>query len=150
MTATQVFYRFLKEELSIDGYLYFHRILKGENVGSTRKYQVYRCTNGFWSHKPVGNKTFVEDFIGNGDGRTLGGFMRNLLTYEEPALVHFMSSNKDYQKREVFKNPWYKYTRAVYIDTYCTLWRKFLKENIENYDKRIYYGRIPEFKLKKR
>ena len=143
MTATQVFYRFLKEELTIDGYLYFTRIIKGENVGYWRKKAVRRTL------KPKWNKTFVEEFIGSGSGRNLSGFMSNLLKLEQ-SLVYNMNSNKDYRQREVKINPWAKYTQLVYKDTYIRLWRDFIKNNIENGEKRIYNGKIPEYRLKEK
>ena len=143
MTATQVFYCFLKRELTLDGYIFFIRLLKGENVGKIRNLKIRR------SYYPKGSRTFVEDYIKVGEGRTLSGFMNNLLRHIEPALVLYKHYNQDYKQRVVFKNPWSKYTNEmVYIDTYCTLWRKFVSDKIENGDKRVYNGKMLDYKLK--
>ena len=57
MTATRVFSIFLRKELTLDGYIYFKRILNGEYVGDYRKNKI-RST--FY---PKATKTFVDDFI---------------------------------------------------------------------------------------
>ena len=143
MTATQVFYGFLKKELTLDGYIYFRRLLLGEYVGNTRKTKIRR------TFYPKASKTFVDDFLKGGDGRTLSGFMGNLLRHIEPALVTYKYYNQDYKQRKVLINPWSKYTNEmVYRDTYCRLWRKFIKDNIENGDKRVYHGKMPDYKFK--
>ncbi len=143
MTATQVFYAFLKKELTLDGYMYFRRLLLGENVGGYRKKQIRR------NCYPKASKTFVEDYIKKGHGKTLSGFMSNLLRHIEPGLVNYKYYNQDYKTRKVFRNPWSKYTNEmVYIDTYCRLWRNFINEKIENGDKRVYYGKMPNYKFK--
>ena len=143
MTATRVFYIFLRKELTLDGYIYFKRILSGEYVGGYRKTKIRR------TYYPKATKTFVDDFIKNGQGKTLKGFMGNLLRHIEPALVRYKYYNTDYNKRIPHINPWAKYSNdIVYKDTYCRLWRKFLDENVENGDKRIYHGKLPEYKFK--
>jgi len=145
MTATQVFYMFLKRELSLDGHIYFHRILKGEYAGSYWRNQGRIRRTNF----PKGSNTFVEDFLSKGRGRTLDGFMGNLLKHIESGLVTFKRYNGDYRNREVRLNPWGKYTNdIVYVDTYVRLWHDFLKKYIENSGKRIYNGEIVDYKLK--
>lgn len=141
MTATQVFYRFLKEELSIDGYLYFQRLIRGEEVGNWRKTRLIRKKN------PLGSKTFVDDYLRRGDGRTLCGYMMNLLRWEEPALTYRMNCNKDYSDRKDIWQ-WDKYTERFYRQYYTKLWHKFLRKYIQDCDKRIYHGLVPDYKLK--
>jgi hypothetical protein len=149
MTATQVFYRFLKEELTINEFVFFNRALRGEKIrigkGNSRP-AFTRRENG-----AIKSKTFVEDFLAAGRGRSLNGYMSNLLKYLCPRLSYQRWQNVDYKRKR--EKIWYRgawgYSDQYYF-VYNELWHNFLKRHIENASEKIYDGRVVDYKLKKK
>lgn len=139
MTATQVFYRFLKEELTINEFVFFNRMLRGESP----KLGTYRV-----SPPRVKTKTFVEDYLACGRGRSLNGYMINLMRYICPRLSHKRSFNKDYYRTVYSKWNWYNKKHDDYISRYNELWHKFLEKHIQNADVKIYHGEYIDYLVK--
>ena len=133
MTATEVFLRFLKEELECDEFLFFMHYLHkhGNKYFHNTKFK-----------RKLFHETFVEDYLSR-NNRSLFGFMKRLFILA-PNLKRMCHENKRYDKLKVdwklervkrgtekrvrFYEP---YHIAMYVMYYNRKWQKFLKENID-------------------
>jgi len=133
MTATEVFLRFLKEELEYDEFLFFMHYLHDHGNGYfyNRKYK-----------RKLFSKTFVEDYLSR-NNRSLFCFMKRLFILA-PNLKRYCSENKRYnklkvdwilerRKRGTEKRVFFceKYHVAMYVMYYNRKWQNFLKGKID-------------------
>jgi hypothetical protein len=167
MTATQVFLMFLKKNCILDEYLFFRNIIMNDNG------------NKYFRKRKLYKNTFVEDYLSR-NNRALNNFMTRLFILA-PNLKHKLHrnprffiirdtwikehGNKPYEikvknsKGEVlFARPriikWNEYKGVgMYVVYYRRLWNKFLKEYIDDSEKKINSpfkkGECYNFKLKK-
>lgn len=167
MTATQVFLLFLKKNCIREEYLFFRNTI------------LYDNGNKFFKKRKLYKNTFVEDYLSR-NNRALNNFMTRLFILA-PNLKdrrfgnprYFIISdtwikehgNKTYEKlvkngkgEVIFTTP--KITRwndfkgvGMYVVYYRRLWNKFLKEYIDDSEKKINSpfkkGECYNFKLKK-
>ena len=167
MTATQVFLLFLKKNCILEEYLFFRNTIMNNNG------------NRYFRKRRLYKNTFVEDYLSR-NNRTLSNFMTRMFILA-PNLKNQMWKNpryyiirngwkiehegKEYKKE--FKNhitgevtftkrntvKWieYKATR-MYVRYYTRLWNKFLREHIDDSEKKINSpfkkGETYNFKLK--
>lgn len=167
MTATQVFLMFLKKNCILDEYLFFRNIIMNDNG------------NKYFRKRRLYKNTFVEDYLSR-NNRALNNFMTRLFILA-PNLKHKLHKNpryymikkewcelhegKEYIKivKTLFTNEPYEIKRQVrwdkgkavgmYVVYYRKLWNKFLKEYIDDSEKKINSpfkkGECYHFKLKK-
>ena len=130
MTATDVFIRFLKTQLTTEEYLYFVPILSQKRFKGRAK--------------PILRKGYVEEYLSE-HHRTLGGFMGRLFVVC-PNLVKQIEMNPTYQRFYPYckrHTNWYFYHNDIDFEHavrkwavsktiihYRDRWRIFLKENI--------------------
>ena len=146
MTATQVFYRFLKDALTPYEFNFFNRLLRGEPPKisyNTKKF--YKITY----HRGIKSKTFVEDFLKTGRGKNLRGYMSNLIRYECPSIYYKSSLNYWYNYKR-YKAPWLRLphernVRDYYHYTYVKLWHEYLDKHIKNSDEKIWHGETIDY-----
>lgn len=127
MTATDVFLKFLKTELSMDEYLFFmHHLSSKRRNGKVR---------------PVLKRGCVEEYLSS-TGRTLGGFMTRLFVLC-PGLIRGGMDNPIYVKihDEIFRKYYYRdgeeyyfnlHINSKYVSIYRTRWRNFLHLHIKS------------------
>ena len=167
MTATQVFLLFLKNNCILDEYLFFRNIIMNDNG------------NRYFRKRRLYKNTFVEDYLSR-NNRTLSNFMTRLFILA-PNLIHSMYKNPRYKRiksawiekhegkeyiREIkdidgqrvlftrtFKVSWNRFKETgMYVRYYTRLWNKFLRECIDDSEKKINSpfrkGEMYNFKLK--
>ena len=163
MTATQVFFLFLKEECTIDELRFFKWAIMKE------------CGNKYFRKRPLFKPTFVEDYLSR-NNRTLSNFMIRLFILA-PNLKHFRYRNprweaikddfrvrnegKTIKKKETNWNgetievrvpcQFRPYCCGMYINYYRRKWNKFLNEKIESdkkFNSPFKKGESYDFKLK--
>ena len=146
MTATQVFYRFLKDALTPYEFNFFNRLLRGEppkiNYNARHFYKITY-------YRGIKSKTFVEDYLRRGRGRNLRGYMSNLIRYECPNIYYRSGSNYWYNHTR-YKSPWRRpneerNVRDYYQYTYVKLWHEFLDKHIKNSDQKVWHGEIIDY-----
>lgn len=163
MTATQLFFLFLKEECTIDEMRFF-------------KWAVMKHPdNKYFRKRPLFKPTFVEDYLAR-NGRTLSNFMTRLFILA-PSLHRARHKNprwgiiwKGYNERNEGKSvlrtfqDWDGLDRTVrvpcefrrfncgmYIRYYQRKWNQFLNEKIESekkFNSPFKKGECYDFKLK--
>lgn len=163
MTATQVFFLFLKEECLIDEMRFF-------------KWAVMKETgNRYFRKRPLFKPTFVEDYLSR-NNRTLSNFMIRLFILA-PSLKHFRHNNprwkiivNDFRTRnegkiikrkrigwndEIIESEelclFHPYRCGMYVNYYRRKWNKFLNEKIESdkkFNSPFKKGESYDFKLK--
>lgn len=163
MTATQVFFLFLKDECTIDEMRFFKWAVMKE------------CGNKYFRKRPLFNPTFVEDYLSR-NNRTLSNFMIRLFILA-PNLKHFRHNNPRWH---IIKNDFYErnngktikvkhtiwngeevefrvpckfrpYCSGMYVNYYRRKWNKFLNEKIESdkkFNSPFKKGESYDFKLK--
>lgn len=167
MTATQVFLMFLKKNCILDEYLFFRNIIMNDNG------------NKYFRKRRLYKNTFVEDYLSR-NNRALNNFMTRLFIlapnlkhklYKNPRFFIIRDTwikehgNKLYEiqvrnvKGEVLLTrpritKWYEHKGVgMYVVYYRRLWNKFLKEYIDDSEKKINSpfkkGECYNFKLKK-
>lgn len=128
MTATEVFIKFLRTQLTSEEYIFFMYHL-------SRKRRCGRV-------KPFLAKGCVEKYLSN-TRRTLGGFMTRLFTLC-PNLIIYGMDNPKYKKiyQDVLKKHIYdisndieahyfmKHINSKYVTIYRLKWRNFLREHV--------------------
>ena len=128
MTATEVFIKFLKTELTSEEYIFFMYHL------SRRR----RCGHA----KPFLAKGCVEEYLSN-TRRTLGGFMTRLFVLC-PNLIRYGMNNPTYEmvnknvlRRFIYSlsnetDAYYfrQHVNSKYVSIYRTKWRNFLDSHI--------------------
>ena len=166
MTATQVFLMFLKKNCILDEYLFFRNIIMNDNG------------NKYFRKRRLYKNTFVEDYLSR-NNRALDNFMTRLFIlapnlkhklYKNPRFFIIRDTwikkhgNKIYEKpvkngkgEVLFTRP--RITKwneckgiGMYVVYYRRLWNKFLKEYIDDSEKKINSpfkkGEYYNFKLK--
>lgn len=165
MTATQVFFLFLKEECLIDEIRFFKWTIMKE------------CGNKYFSKRPLFKPTFVEDYLSR-NNRALNNFMTRLFILApnlkknrirnprwkkiiqeyhdrncgKTILVRVKDLNgneigETYRKPCVFRT----YDSGMYVKYYQRKWNKFLNEKIESdkkFNSPFKKGEVYNFKLK--
>ena len=167
MTATQVFILFLKNKCTKDEYLFFRNIIMYDNG------------NRYFRRRPLYKNTFVEDYLSR-NNRTLSNFMTRMFILA-PNLKKQMWKNPRYYiirngwKAEHEGKEYTKYIKSaqtgavlftrkrivkweefkatgMYVQYYKRLWNKFLRECIDDSEKKINSpfkkGETYNFKLK--
>lgn len=167
MTATQVFLLFLKKNCTLEEYLFFRNTI------------MYNNGNRYFRKRRLYKNTFVEDYLSR-NNRTLSNFMTRMfilapnlknLMWKNPRYYIIMKSwkaeheGKEYTKyiknartrvvlytiKRTVKWKEYKAT-GMYVQYYKRLWNKFLKECIDDSEKKINSpfnkGETYNFKLK--
>lgn len=167
MTATQVFLLFLKKNCILEEYLFFRNTIMNNNG------------NRYFRKRRLYKNTFVEDYLSR-NNRTLSNFMTRMFILA-PNLKNQMWKNPRYymiknawklehdgkEYKKVFKNHitgevtfttrntvrWIEYKGAgMYVRYYTRLWNKFLREHIDDTEKKINSpfkkGETYNFKLK--
>ena len=166
MTATQVFFLFLKDECLIDEMRFFKWAVMKE------------CGNKYFRKRPLFKPKFVEDYLSR-NNRALNNFMIRLFILA-PNLTHFRHRNprwriiwKEFTKRNEGKTIKRKQTAwlsgeeveievrvpcqfrsfncGMYINYYRRKWNKFLNEKIESekkFNSPFKKGESYDFKLK--
>ena len=144
MTATQVFLMFLKKNCTLEEYLFFERIVTRDNG------------NKYFKKRKLFKPTFVEDYLSR-NNRALNNFMIRLFILA-PNLVKKREDNprygilkcnwnKDHKRNWI---PWL--SSGAYVKYYRWKWNKFLKECIDESDKKFSSpfkkGETYNFKLK--
>ena len=163
MTATQVFFLFLKTECDIDEMRFFKwAVMKNPE-------------NKYFRKRPLYKPTFVEDYLSR-NNRTLSNFMTRLFILA-PSLKNYRHRNPRWGKiwmgynernkgktiqvtvkyfdgtKEKVRVPceFRRYSCGMYIVYYQRKWNKFLREKIES-EKKINSpfkkGEVYDFKLK--
>lgn len=145
MTATQVFKLFLKTQCTKGEYLFFKDIIMFDNG------------NKYFRTRRLYTNTFVEDYLSN-NGRALNNFMTRLFILA-PNLIDRCIDNPIYAKLKndwvnTHKIPWsFWRCYGVFVNHYRSSWNKFLKEYIDESNKKINSpfksGETYDFKLKK-
>ena len=167
MTATQVFLLFLKKNCILEEYLFFRNTIMNNNG------------NRYFRKRRLYKNTFVEDYLSR-NNRTLSNFMTrmfilapNLKNQKWKNPRYYIIRNgwkiehegKEYKKE--FKNhitgevtftkrntvKWIEYkATGMYVRYYTRLWNKFLREHIDDSEKKINSpfkkGETYNFKLK--
>ena len=167
MTATQVFLLFLKKNCILEEYLFFRNTIMNNNG------------NRYFRKRRLYKNTFVEDYLSR-NNRTLSNFMTRMFILA-PNLKNQMWKNPRYymiknawklehkgkEYKKVFKNHitgevtfttrntvrWIEYKGVgMYVQYYKRLWNKFLREHIDDSEKKINSpfkkGETYNFKLK--
>lgn len=165
MTATQLFFLFLKNECTIDEMRFFKWAVMKEPE------------NKYFRKRPLFRPTFVEDYLSN-NGRALNNFMTRLFILA-PSLNNHRHRNprwriikNEYNKRnegksllvkikdwdgnetgETYRRPcvFRDFNSGMYIKYYQRKWNEFLKENIESekkFNSPFKKGESYDFKLK--
>ena len=167
MTATQVFLMFLKKCLTHEEYMFFRNTIMYDNG------------NKYFSKRRLYKNDFVEGYLSR-NNRTLSNFVTRLFILA-PNLKNKLYKNPRYKlirdtwrsehegkeyKRDI-KNPdgvvlystrrrimWLEHKGAgMYVNYYKHLWNKFLREYIDDSEKKINSpfkkGETYNFKLKK-
>ena len=146
MTATQVFYRFLKDALTTYEFNFFNRLLRGEPPKINYNIKTfYKITY----HRGIKSKTFVEDFLKTGRGKNLRGYMSNLIRYECPSIYYKSSLNYWYNYKR-YKAPWLRLPHERNVRDYChytyvKLWHEYLDKHIKNSDEKIWHGETIDY-----
>ena len=167
MTATQVFLRFLKQCLTHEEYMFFRNTIMYDNG------------NKFFKKRRLYHNDFVEKYLSR-NNRALDNFMTRMFILA-PNLKHQYSWNpryfmiKEKWEREHGGKKYIKYIKnkksgrvlytceritkwkdgkgiGMYVQYYKRLWNKFLKEHIDDSEKKIHSpfkkGESYNFKLK--
>lgn len=144
MTATQVFLMFLKKNCILDEYLFFRNIIMNDNG------------NKYFRKRRLYKNTFVEDYLSR-NNRALNNFMTRLFILA-PNLKHKLYKNprffiiRDTWIKEHGNKPYEYKCVGMYVVYYRRLWNKFLKEYIDDSEKKINSpfkkGECYNFKLK--
>ena len=163
MTATQVFFLFLKEECLIDEMRFFKWAVMKEPG------------NKYFRKRPLFKPTFVEDYLAR-NNRTLSNFMIRLFILA-PNLKNFRHRNprlriiaSEFNKRNegkiikkkrrnwngetiVIEEPcsYHPYRSGMYVNYYRRKWNQFLNDKIESdkkFNSPFKKGESYDFKLK--
>lgn len=163
MTATQVFFLFLKEECLIDEMRFFKWAVMKE------------CGNKYFRKRPLFKPTFVEDYLSR-NNRTLSNFMTRLFILA-PNLNNFRHRNprlriiaNEFNKRnegKIIKRKrkcwdggtivveeiclYQPYRSGMYVNYYRRKWNQFLNDKIESdkkFNSPFKKGENYDFKLK--
>ena len=163
MTATQVFFLFLKEECLIDEMRFFKWAVMKEPG------------NKYFRKRPLFKPTFVEDYLAR-NNRTLSNFMIRLFILA-PNLKNFRHRNprlriiaSEFNKRNegkiikkkrtnwngetiVIEEPcsYHPYRSGMYVNYYRRKWNQFLNDKIEGdkkFNSPFKKGESYDFKLK--
>jgi hypothetical protein len=146
MTATQVFYRFLKDALTPYEFNFFNRLLRGEPSNINYYSKTFYRINYF---RGIKSKTFVEDYLSKGRGRNLRGYMSNLMRYECQRIYYKSGSNYWYNHAR-YKPSWYRphserNISDYYHYTYVKLWHDYLDKHIKNSGDKIWHGETIDY-----
>ena len=164
MTATQLFFLFLKEECLIDEMRFF-------------KWAVMKETgNKYFRKRPLFKPTFVEDYLSR-NNRALNNFMTRLFILA-PNLINFRHKNprlkiivQQFNQRNQGKiiqkkrtSSWngsivwfdeicsfHPYKSGMYVNYYIRKWNKFLNDKIvsnKKFNSPFRKGEVYDFKLK--
>ena len=138
MTATQVFLLFLKKNCILQEYLFFRNIIMNDNG------------NKYFRKRRLYKNTFVEDYLSR-NNRTLSNFMTRIFILA-PNLINKMHENPRY---DMLKKEWCEKNRilfgfvppkrnwkewkasGLYLVYYRKLWNKFLRECVDDTEKKI-------------
>lgn len=152
MTATQVFLLFLKKNCILEEYLFFRNTIMNNNG------------NRYFRKRRLYKNTFVEDYLSR-NNRTLSNFMTRMFILA-PNLINEMHENPRYYiirngwKAEHEGKEYKKYIKSaqtgvvlftrkgmvkweefkatgMYVRYYTRLWNKFLREYIDDSEKKI-------------
>lgn len=152
MTATQVFLLFLKKNCILEEYLFFRNTIMNNNG------------NRYFRKRRLYKNTFVEDYLSR-NNRTLSNFMTRMFILA-PNLINNMHENPRYYiirnrwKAEHEGKEYTKYIKSaqtgavlfarkgivkweefrgtrMYFRYYTRLWNKFLREYIDDSEKKI-------------
>lgn len=151
MTATQVFLMFLKKNCILDEYLFFRNIIMNDNG------------NKYFRKRRLYKNTFVEDYLSR-NNRALNNFMTRLFilapnlkdkVYKNPRFSIIRDTWKKEHGNKIYEIPvkngkgevlftrhritkWNEYKGVgMYVVYYRKLWNKFLKEYIDDSEKKI-------------
>ena len=152
MTATQVFLLFLKKNCTLDEYLFFRNTIMNDNG------------NKYFRRRRLYKNTFVEDYLSR-NNRTLSNFMTRMFILA-PNLKHKVYKNPRYKMirsewiaehsgkeyyidvksidtgevlfRRKHVTGWKEYQGlGMYVEYYKRLWNKFLREHIDDSEKKF-------------
>ena len=167
MTATQVFLLFLKKNCILDEYLFFRNTIMNDNG------------NKYFRKRRLYKNTFVEDYLSR-NNRTLSNFMTRMFIlapnlknrkWKNPRFKMIRDAwkaeheGKEYIREirsidnqrvlftRTFKVRWSELKETgMYVRYYTRLWNKFLRECIDDSEKKINSpfkkGETYNFKLK--